>query len=126
MNASLRPFIYQEELYDGPAKVTVVLSEPWTKVTEAQRTLLSKILQSIGLSIDGVVVQCQPTLDVSQLGTGTSTILAFTTPAPGIPTYEAVRTKDTLLVVADRLEVLSGDDQAKRKLWAVLKTLAGS
>ena len=49
--------LYQEELYRIPGKVIVVISRPWEEITYEDRTLLSKILGSVKLSLASVQIK---------------------------------------------------------------------
>jgi hypothetical protein len=100
---------FNEEIYLIRDKKTIVLSEPWETVSEADRQLLQKILQAVRLSIASVKVlhQPKPTQDA---------ILYFGAP-------EVKTEGDT--VFAPPLSQLQNDAAGKQKLWTALKALFG-
>lgn len=113
--------IFQEEVYSIPTPVTVVLSKPWKDVPADQRQLLAKILQSIRLSPEAVRIIQQASFDLSPLAEKPKRIIAFMPPPKGLLPYEVIVTGGSSVVFSDDLEMLNGDDAAKRKLWNTLK-----
>ncbi len=43
--------LFNEDLYQLPSRVLIILAEPWEDVSEESRTLISKILSSVRLSL---------------------------------------------------------------------------
>lgn len=115
--------IYPEETYLVPAPVTVVIDARWSQLPEEQRLLLNKILQSVGQSTASVRILQQATADVSTLIEKPRFLIAFLSPARGIPLYEAVEADGCKMMFSDPLEKLAGDDTSKRKLWNGLKAM---
>ena len=120
---SLFKTIYPEEVYSIPPPLAVVIGIPWAEVNDAQRLLLSRILQAIRLSVDGVRIVHQASLDLSAWGEKPAQVIAFLSPPKGLASYESIETGKASVVFSDPLEILVTDDQAKRKLWNILKTL---
>src|SRR5882724_13527640 len=100
---------FNEEIYLVKDKTTVILSEPWEKIAEADQQLLQKILQSIKLNLASVTIIHQPAPIVSK----TRSIY-----------FGAKEVKtDGLLVQAPSLSQLQNDPAGKQKLWIALKQL---
>jgi hypothetical protein len=63
------------------------------------------------------------TLDLSQWKEKPARLIAFGATAKGVPLYEVITTPETLLVLADTLDILNKDDGLKKRLWSCLKQL---
>jgi hypothetical protein len=114
---------FTEDLYILPSLTTVLINTHWKDLGEKEIELLSKILNSVKLSLAAVrIVEMKP-LDLSGLKEKPSLLIGFGLDAPGIATYEVVTTPETQLVLADSLTTLLGEDQLKKKLWISLKQL---
>jgi DNA polymerase III psi subunit len=100
---------YTEDIYLLKDKRTVVLSEPWDKVTEADRQLLQKILQSVRLNTAAVRI-------LHNSGPTNNAFIYFGA--------NEVKTEGNA-VHAPSLSQLQNDTAAKQKLWVALKQLFG-
>ena len=109
-----QPTLFNEELYLIKDKTTVVLSEPWEQIGDADRQLLQKILQSVRLNLASVRILHQPEPELSR--SQTSRVIYFG--APDIKT-------EGMSVQAPRLSQLQNDPAGKQKLWIALKQLFG-
>jgi len=114
---------FSEDLYLIPPPPTVVIPTQWKDLSEQELTLLSKILESLKLSLSSVRIIEMPSLDLSQWNEKPSRLIGFGCTAKGIPLYEVITTPQTQLVLADTLAVLNGNDDFKKRLWACLKQL---
>ncbi len=114
---------FTEDLYLLPLPTTVVINSKWKELGEKEIMLLSKILNSVKLSLAGVRIVEMKSLDLSQWKEKPTRLIGFGVSAPGVLTYEVVTTPNTKLVLADDLMVLFNDDQLKKKLWASLKQM---
>lgn len=101
---------YSEELYLIKEKTTVIISEPWEQIPDADRQLLQKILQSVKLSLASVRIIQQ----VKPASSGRYIVFG----APEVRTEGAV-------VYAPSLSRLQADPAGKQKLWIALKALFG-
>jgi hypothetical protein len=101
---------YNEELYLIKEKTTVILSDPWEKIGDADRQLLQKILQSVRPSLASVKIVYQPKPEFASF----QRAIYFGAPD--------VKTEGTV-VVAPSLSALQNDPAGKQKLWVALKTL---
>lgn len=113
---------YPEELYLIQPRVTVVIPVAWTEVKEAEKTLLSKIVGAVKLSLDSVVIRQQPQLDLSVWTEKPERVLCFSS-AEGLPKFEVLSAQGTSVIVSLPLNELLANDEAKKKLWAGLKVL---
>jgi len=115
--------IFEEEVYLIAPPVAVIIDIPWSDVKEDQRVLLSRILQAIKLSTEGVRILHLTQFDLSSFEEKPSRVLAFISPPKGLASYEIIKTGSTSVIFSDPLEKLITDDSGKRKLWAALKGL---
>ena len=115
--------IFEEEVYLIAPPVAVIIDIPWSDVKEDQRVLLSRILQAIKLSTEGVRILHLTQFDLSSFEEKPSRVLAFISPPKGLVSYEIIKTGSTSMIFSDPLEKLITDDSGKRKLWAALKGL---
>jgi DNA polymerase III psi subunit len=104
---------FNEELYLIKEKVTVVLSERWEEIGEADRQLLQKILQSVRLNLASVRILHQSKPDALGLD---GRVIYFG--ASDIKT-------EGPMVQAPGLSQLQNDAAGKQKLWVALKQLFG-
>lgn len=115
---------FTEDLYVFPSLTTVVINTKWKNLGEKEIDLLSKILNSVKLSMAAVRIVEMKSLDLSKKwAEKPPRIIGFGIEAPGVTAYEVVTTPETQLVLADNLTTLLGDDQLKKKLWISLKQL---
>lgn len=119
--STLHATIYSEEIYQVPSRTTIILASPSSALPEDQQLLLTKILKAVDLTLDGVQVVQQSAFDLSVFAVKPSRVIAFTGPPKGVGLYEVYPVEGTAIVFADSLEILTRDDQAKRKLWTALK-----
>jgi DNA polymerase III psi subunit len=115
---------YTEEIYRIKEKTTVVVSTPWTSITDADRQLLQKILQSVKLNLASVRVLYQPALNLSLLKPQPERIIYFGEPVAGLSQFECIRAEGTV-VLSPPLAQLQNDPAGKQKLWVALKQLFG-
>lgn len=118
-------YTYNEELYLIPEKTTVIISQPWATVEEAELALLQKILSAVRLSIDSVRVIQQPALDLAALSPLPARLIYFGPAVNGLVQYEVIRTEQSALVMAAPLKELQSDQAAKQKLWQALRQQYG-
>jgi hypothetical protein len=117
------PYLFQEDLYVLPPKVTVILARPWSDYATEQRTLLSKILASVKLSMAGVQIISSGSFDIKSIPSqSTSNILIFgSRTEPSITPYQLNQAQGFSVIKADDLNEL--DDQKKKNLWVALKAM---
>ena len=118
--------LFPEEVYSVTPPVNVLIGTPWDELRDDHRQLLSKILQSVKLSLEKVRIIQQASPDLSVLKEKPGRIIAFVNPPRGLALYEVIETGEASVVFSDPLEKLNADDDAKRKLWNTLKILFSS
>lgn len=114
---------YTEDLFLIPTPPTVVIGAPWKDLTDEEKELLSKILDSVKIGMAAVRIVVMAELDLSQWKEKPSKLIGFGIKAHGIAQYELITTPQTQLVLADSLSVLCNNDELKKKLWGSLKQL---
>ncbi|MFZ1806519.1 MAG: hypothetical protein WAU36_04830 [Cyclobacteriaceae bacterium] len=114
---------FTEDLYILPSPTTVVINTSWKDLGEKETELLSKILNSVKLSLAAVRIVEMKSLNLAEWKVKPSHLIGFGIDAPGIVTYEIITTPETQLVLVDSLTTLLGDDPLKKRLWISLKQL---
>jgi hypothetical protein len=115
---------YTEELYAIKEKTTVILSKPWSEISDTDRQQLQKILQAVRLSIASVRIIHQPALDLNRLSPVPAKMIYFGEPVAGLTQFECIQTNGTI-VLAPHLHLLPADDSGRKKLWIALKQMFG-
>lgn len=117
--------LYQEELYQIPSRVLVVLSKNWEELSTDEIGVLTKILAAVKLRLDAVQVVTRKEFTPDDFATFSPVkILAFgALPNPRANAYEALSIGGTSMVVADALHIL--DDAKKKALWLALRQMFG-
>ena len=124
MNPAALPYLFQEEIYNVPEKVLVILAKEWHTYAPEERALLSKILASVRLSPDSAQVIVQTRLSLASLPFyNPAKVLVFGAANDEVKPYEAILVQNFRLVWADDLNQL--DDAKKKNLWLALKTMFG-
>ncbi len=117
----LSEIIFTEELFEIAPSPTIIIDQPWKKIGSDEKTLLTKILKSIGHSLDSVTVKYQPSFDLSQWPQKPQQVIYFGEPIKGISFYELVQADGVKIVAAEKLSALLQNDEAKKNLWQALK-----
>ena len=125
MNSQALPHLYQEDLYSFHTQLVVVLSKNWESYKEEEQMLLRKILSSVKVDINAVLIVAQPVVDLKVLQTyAPSRVLVFgSTPNEELPSYQATSAQGFTVIRADDLNEL--DDQRKKNLWLALRQMFG-
>ena len=117
--------LYTEEVYRIGKKTIVIISNPWEKISDADRALLQKILHAVGLSTDAVTIIYQPTLSIKSVRQNAQRVIYFGDAVDGVTPFEPSSIDDLPLICSPSLEQLQADAPSKQKLWAGLKVLFG-
>lgn len=115
--------IYTEELYSIQPLPTVVITKPWLEVKDDEREQLIKILSALRLPIERVTIKFQPAFDLSGWNEKPAKLIYFGSLPAGIAYYEVIDVNGISLVASESLEVLLGDDSARKRLWGALRQL---
>jgi hypothetical protein len=115
--------LFQEELYRVPANLAVIIPKEWHKILEEEKALLAKILGSVKLSMDSVLIVTQQNIDWDALAVlKPAKVLIFGSHMSGdIKPYESTNLNNITLIKADDLGML--DDNKKKSLWIALKQM---
>lgn len=122
MNA-VEKTIYTEELYSIQLLPTVLLTKPWLEVSDAEKEQLSKILSALKLPLERVTIKFQPAFNLSGWNEKPEKLIYFGALPAGISYYEVIDVNGVSLVASESLEVLLGDESARKRLWGALRQL---
>lgn len=118
-------YLFNEELYLIKGKTMVIIDEPWSKLSATHRELLQKILQSVRLSLDSVILNHQPVLNLGQFTHRPAQVIYFGQPVKGLEPFQVLPVDGTSVVLAPSLNQLQEDPAIKPKLWNALKLQFG-
>ena len=121
MDSILFESIYQEHLFSLTIPPTVIVNQPWEKISIEERTLLSKILGALRLSLDSVSIKNQTSLDLSNWQQKPKQVIFFGDPVKGIQQYEVIEANGVSIVTSESLSDLLKNDASRKKLWLALK-----
>jgi DNA polymerase III psi subunit len=119
MSSTLASYMFQEELYDVPAPVLIVLGQPWSSYNEEHHALLKKILSSVKIDVASVRILTQKIFSIEELGSSQATRVLIFGSESDITPYQPVQAQAFTVVKADDLTQL--DDAKKKSLWGALK-----
>jgi hypothetical protein len=121
--SSLTEYLYQEEIYQISNGIVVVLPLSWEKTPESDKTLLTKILGSVRINIDSVVIITRSQVSLSQLTSFNSgKVLVFGSAGLAeVKSYEKTELDGISVIKADNLSALT--DSTKKSLWMALKQM---
>lgn len=113
--------LYQEELYQIKSKVLIVLSRPWSEISNEETILLGKILNAVKLSLAAVqiITRTEFAVEDFKLLKPTCIIVFGATLKDSTKMYENLSIGGISVVVAEELRHL--DDSRKKNLWLTLK-----
>jgi hypothetical protein len=114
-------FLFTEDIYQITGSILVVIDNPWEDTREEDKTLLSKILGSVKLSLDKVQVVYQQDASLASLAVyQPSTIISFgTVLSPAHEYYKYYTIENISFIQCDALNMLN--DVTKKSLWLALK-----
>jgi hypothetical protein len=121
---SVADLVFTEELY-LIRKTTVVFSQPWNSLSEADKTLFDKILQAVKLTRHDISIIDQPVLDLGGIDPRPRRVIYFGKPVSGLSQFEVLTVDGSSVVLAPSLEQLHNDQQGKGKLWTALRSMFG-
>ena len=123
MNSVIAENIYQEELYQIPGKVIVIVSKEWEEISSDEKIQLSKIMNALKINLDSICILMLKSISIGNLlPVSPSKVISFGVPFdPEISPYENIVLEGISVIKADALNIL--DDVKKRNLWLALKTM---
>jgi hypothetical protein len=101
----------------------IVVSKPWHEILDPERALLTKILGSVKISIDSVLIVSAQKLSEKILGVyKPDKVLMFgVSPETDLKSYERQTLNGVAMIKADDLSLL--DDAKKKSLWIAMKQM---
>jgi hypothetical protein len=125
LSSSSIEHLYQEDLYNIPASLMVIVSRPWHNILEDEKALLAKILGSVRVGMGAVIIQSMPTVKMESLKAfGPQKVLIFGASIEGeVKPYERTVLDGVSVIKADDFNQL--DDLKKKNLWIALKQMFG-
>lgn len=113
--------IFPEGLFEVTPAPAIILDQPWTRITTAERALLEKILAAIRQSVNSVTMKHQDSLDLARWSDKPRHVIYFGNPVKGVPLYEMIEADGVTIVASESLSQLSTNEDARKKLWQALK-----
>jgi DNA polymerase III psi subunit len=111
--------LFQEELYTVPPVVTILINKSWEQLPDDHKTLLSKILGSVKVSLAATRILHRDRISADELKSlGAPRVLIFGTQAD-VGAYEHIQAQGFSVIRADEFGAL--DDAKKKSLWVALK-----
>jgi len=123
MDPELFATTYPEEIFQFQPRPTVIINEPWDKLGEKERELLSKIISALKISIDSITIVSKPTLDITSFTGKTHQVIYFGNLPTGVSRYEVLESGDLSFICSESLAQLLDNEAARKQLWAGLKRL---
>jgi hypothetical protein len=122
-HTSIAENLYQEDLYQIPPGVLIILSKDWSELREEDKALLTKILGSVRLNLAVVRIITRESFTAEDLAPlNAARVIAFGATCKTVSgTYQNLLMDGTPFIAADALEVL--DDVRKKNLWLALKQM---
>ncbi len=115
--------LFPEELYRFDAPLVVVLPRAWNTYADGDQSLLRKILTSVKIDINAVLVIVRASLDPKDLAVySPARVLLFgCTVESDVPLYQQTTAHGFSMIQADDLNAL--DEQKKKNLWNALRQM---
>lgn len=116
-------FLYQEELYTGTSATIILIDKPWATLSDDDRSLLTKILGAVKLSIDQVQIVHAEKTSLRDLAIyQPARVISFGVGVAEFQDLYSRHASGTTSVILS--EPLSGlDDVKKKNLWAALRQM---
>ena len=120
---SANEFLYHEDLYQLRDSILILVDKPWEQLRDEDKTLLSKILGSVKLSMDKVQVLHRSTISLEELiRYQPSKIISFgVTLQENTELYTVINQQGLSFINSEGLASLT--DASKKRLWGALKQL---
>ncbi len=125
MTTTALEYLYEEDLYNIPGSMMVIVARPWDKISDDEKALLAKILGSVRVGMGSVTIQSMPTVTLASLKAfSPQRVLVFGATIEGdVKPYERVVVNGISVIKADDFNQL--DDLKKKNLWIALKQMFG-
>lgn len=125
MNDQALSALYSEELYRYDTPLVVVLPRAWDTYSADDQSLLKKILTSVKVDINAVLIIARSSLDLKELSvySPARALLFGCAVDTGVPDYQQTAAQGFTMIKADDLNAL--DEQKKKNLWIALRQMFG-
>ncbi|HEY5746912.1 MAG TPA: hypothetical protein VIU12_12595 [Chryseolinea sp.] len=117
--------LYQEELYSLPSPVLFILNQPWESISEPDKTVLTKMIGALRLSLASVRIITRPEFTLADIAAyaPTKVIALGATFKGSTELYKCLSLDGVSVVAGDALPAL--DDVKKKNLWLALRQMFG-
>lgn len=123
LNRITLPYIFDVPAYRIKRRLSIVIAQPWSELSEEARTTLQKLIQALSIPYHEVPILNRHNLkeeDIQVLET--AFLICFGVSVDGKnEKYQLYQITDTNLVLADNPDVFCKDKNLKQKLWQVLQ-----
>lgn len=125
MNNLALPGLYSEELYRYSTPLLVVLPRAWNTYSPNDQSLLKKILTSVKVDVNAVLIIVRSSLDLKDLAvySPARALLFGCAVEADVPLYQQTAAQGFTMIRADDLSTL--DEQKKKNLWVALRQMFG-
>jgi DNA polymerase III psi subunit len=115
--------IFNDELYSIRKKPIIIINQGWSELDDIGKELLSKIINSLRISIYSVNIISTNQNEVPQsLYDQADKIVCFGL-VNDYPLNQVIKIENSLIIYSQSLIDLQNNDAAKNNLWNALKTL---
>lgn len=125
LERSAIPFIFDVPAYRIARRLTILIDQPWNGLSDEARTTLYKLIQALNIPGKEVPVIQRTVLKKEEIKVlNTSFIISFGVQIDSYrdhDRYQLHQLGDTAFVLADSLNIFSGDKNLKQKLWQLLQ-----
>jgi len=117
--------LYQEELYSLPSPVLFILDQPWESISESDKTVLTKMIGALRLSLASVRIITRSEFALADVAAYAPTkVIALGATFKASPElYKCISQEGVSVVAGDALPTL--DDVKKKNLWLALRQMFG-
>lgn len=117
--------LYQEELYSLPSPVLFILNQPWETISDPDKTVLTKMIGALRLSLASVRIITRPEFTLADIAAyaPTKVIALGATFKASTELYKCLSLDGVSVVAGDALPAL--DDVKKKNLWLALRQMFG-
>ena len=117
--------LYQEELYSLPSPVLFILNQPWESISETDKTVLTKMIGALRLSLASVRIITRSEFTLADIAAyaPTKVIALGATFSASTELYKCISQEGVSVVAGEALPAL--DDVKKKNLWLALRQMFG-
>jgi hypothetical protein len=118
-------YLFQEEVYNIPLGILVIVPKPWHTILEEEKALLAKILGSVRISVGSVTIMTQRdvSMEALQVYKPAKVLIFGSSVNADVKPYDHVVLNGVSVINAHDLSEL--DDARKKSLWLALRQMFG-